>query len=273
MRKRAVGLTVIYALAILAVIVVNAPLAFIILTSFKPLAEIMQPNLNFSFTPTLENYRMLFSETFYFGKYISNSILVALLSTFIAALVSLPAAYGISRFGEMKRGVAFWILSIRMVPPVVFALPLFLLLRLFGLIDSIWGLTAVYLTSTVPLSVWILTTFMAEIPQSVEEAAMLDGASRGRILLSVILPLMGPGLVSVFILNFIFAWNEFFFALLMTQDRAVTFTVGMARFITGYSIYWGAIAAAATVSIVPMLIMTLLVQRYLVRGLTFGAVK
>ncbi|MCD6254399.1 MAG: carbohydrate ABC transporter permease [Thermotogae bacterium] len=273
MRKKHVSIAILYVLAAIAVVVINVPLVFIILTSFKPLAEIMQPTLKFSFMPTLENYRMLFSETFYFGRYISNSVLVALLSTVIAIAVSLPAAYGISRFGEMKKGVAFWILSIRMVPPVVFALPLFLLLRLIGLIDNIWGLTTVYLTSTVPLSVWILTTFMSEIPQSVEEAAMLDGASRGRILLSVMLPLMGPGLVSVFILNFIFAWNEFFFALLMTQDRAVTFTVGMARFITGYSIYWGAIAAAATISIAPMLIMTVFIQRYLVRGLTFGAVK
>lgn len=272
MRKRLKNF-VLYTLAIVSAVVINLPLAFIILTSFKPLAEIMQPQLKFTFTPTLENYKMLFSETFYFGKYITNSVIIALLSTVIAISVSLPAAYGISRFGEMKRGVAFWILSIRMVPPIVFALPLFLLLRLVGLIDSVIGLTFVYLTMTIPLSVWVLTSFMEEIPKSVEEAAMLDGATRGRILMRIILPLMKPGLVAVFILNFIFVWNEFFFALLMTQDKAVTFTVGMARFITGYSIYWGAIAAASTISIVPMIVVTVFVQRYLVRGLTFGAVK
>ncbi len=262
-----------YTTAVIAVGLINLPIVFIIITSFKPLTEIMQPHLKFSFTPTIENYKMLFSETFYLGKYVTNSVAVASLSTIVALGVSLPAAYGILRFGKMKKGVAFWILSIRMVPPVVFALPLFLLLRLIGLIDSILGLTFVYLTMTIPLSVWVLTSFMDEIPKSVEEAAMLDGATRGKILMKIILPLMKPGIVAVSILNFIFVWNEFFFALLMTQDRAVTFTVGMARFITGYSIYWGAIAAAATISIVPMLIVTMFVQRYLVRGLSFGAVK
>lgn len=269
-RKRHV---ILYTIAVLIVLLANFPIIFIVFTSFKPLVDIMQPSLNLSFAPTLDNYKALFSESFDFGKYIMNSIVIATLSTVIGVSVSIPAVYGISRFGEMKKGVAFWILSIRMVPPIVFALPLFLILRLVGLIDSSLGLILVYLTTTVPLSVWVLNTFLSEIPKSLEESAMLDGASRSRILLRIILPLIKPGIVAVFILNFIFSWNEFFFALLMTQDKAVTFTVGMARFVTGYSIYWGSIAAAATISMVPMLIMTILVQKYLVRGLTFGAVK
>jgi len=272
-RAKGYKAVLLYTLAIIVVLIMNSPVIFIIVTSFKPMAQIMQPSLSISFTPTLENYKMLFGESFNFGRYIVNSLEVATLSTIVAIVISIPAAYGISRFGEFKEGVAFWILSIRMAPPVVFALPFFLILRLLGLIDTIWGLVLVYLTSTVPLSVWILTTFMMDIPKSLEEAAQLDGAAPGKVLTSIILPLMKPGIVSVFILNFIFAWNEFFFAFLMTQDKAVTFTVGMARFITGYSIYWGAIAAAATISMIPMILVTFFMQRYLVKGLTFGAIK
>ncbi|RKX52018.1 MAG: carbohydrate ABC transporter permease [Thermotoga sp.] len=262
-----------YILAVVVVLIFNFPLVFVIVTSFKPLGEIMLPNLKFTFSPTLENYKMLFSETFPFGKYILNSITISLISTIGALAVAVPGSYGISRFGKVKKNVAFWILSIRMAPPVVFALPLFLILKWIKLIDTIPGLVMVYFTFTVPLSIWILNTFLMEIPKSVEESAMIDGATRGQILYRIIFPLLMPGIVAVFIMNFIFSWNEFFFALLMTMDRAVTITVGTARFVTGYSIYWGAICAASTISVIPMIIMTFLVQKYLVRGLTMGAIK
>ena len=264
---------ILYIIAIFTVMIVDFPVVFMFITSFKPISQIMVPNLKFSFTPTLENYKMLVTENFPLFKYLLNSFIISLCSAVIAIALSLPASYGISRFKEKKEGTDFWILSIRMAPPVVFALPMFLILKFFNIIDTRIGLILTYFTFTIPLAVWILKAFMMEIPKSLEEAAMLDGATRSYILLRIITPLMKPGIVSVFIIDFVFAWNEFFFALILTLDKATTLTVGTARFITGYSIYWGSIAGASMIAAIPMIILMFFVQKFLVRGLTMGAVK
>lgn len=260
--------------AIILVFVFDFPLLLLLVTSFKSTDVISAGEFRWIFRPVMDNYREIFANpSFPVGHYFLNSFLVASGSVAATLLLSIPAAYSMARFRTGGTGLSSWFLSFRILPPIVFALPMFLLARFYGLTDSVWSLIIAYLPFNVPFAIWVLRSFIAELPVDVEEAASVDGASRGRILASVVFPLLAPGVVAVGILTFIFSWNEFLYALMLTFQRAATMTVGTARFVTGYSILWGPISAAAVVAAIPMLALGFLVQRYLVQGLTLGAVK
>lgn len=169
--------------------------------------------------------------------------------------------------------MALTILSFRIIPPVVFALPMFILMVSYHLYDTPLALILAYLTFNLPLTIWVLRSFIRDIPVEIDEAAMVDGASVWRILIRIITPLLGPGISSVALLNIFFSWNEFLFALMLTSSRAVTMTLGTAKFITGYSILWGPISAASVIGMLPMVILGFFFQKRLVRGLTLGALK
>ena len=141
---------------------------------------------------------------------------------------------------------------------------MFLLVRFYGLADSVWSLLIAYLPANIPFAIWVLRSFVRELPVDIEEAAAVDGASPAKVLVSIVLPLLRPGILAVGILTFIFSWNEFLYALMLTLQRGATMTVGTARFVTGYSILWGPISAAAVVAAIPMLTLGFLVQRFLV---------
>jgi len=226
------------------------------------------------FTPTLQNYARLFKfSTFPFAKYFVNSVIISLGSTALALVLGIPTAYGLARFNIGGPNLAFTILSFRIVPPIVFALPMFLLMRSYHLIDTPWALILAYLTFNLPLTVWVLRSFIKDIPVELDEAAMIDGAGLWRVVIQVIVPLLGPGIFSVALLDIIFSWNEFLFALILTSTKAATMTLGTARFITGYSVLWGPLSAASIVGMLPMVILGVLFQRRLVRGLSLGALK
>ena len=160
-----------------------------------------------------------------------------------------------------------------MLPPVVFLIPMGMLFMSYHLLDTKFGLIIVYLTFNIPFATWTLKSFIEEIPREIEESALIDGAGRLGVITKVTFPLCAPGLVAVSLICFIFSWNEFLYALVLTSLRAVTMTVGTARFLTGYAIWWGDISAAATVAMIPVIILGFLSQKYLVRGLTLGAIK
>lgn len=264
----------IYISIICIILILNFPIIYILLTSFKERADIITTPPKCLFSPTLDHYKTIFlGPTFPFWKYIITSLTVSFGSSLLSILLGLPAAYSISRYGTGGKNFPFWVLSIRMAPPIVFALPLFILMRTYGLIDTRAGLILSYLIFNIPLSVWVLRSFIREVPIEIEESARVDGCTVWGVLGRIVIPLIKPGLAAVFILNFIFSWNEFLFTLLLTSNRAVTLTVGTAKFITGYSVYWGDIAAATMSAAVPMIILGLVVEKHLVRGLTFGAVK
>jgi len=260
-------------LALLFVLLISFPVLNLIWTSLRPDAETMAGDPT-KFTFTLQNYAQLVEfRAFPFAKYFFNSIVVSLGSTFLALLLGIPAAYGLARFNIGGANMAFTILSFRIVPPIVFALPMFLLMRSYRLIDTYWALILSYLTFNLPLTVWVLRSFIKDIPIELDEAAMLDGASLWCIIVRVVVPLLGPGIFSVAVLNIIFSWNEFLFALILTSTKAATLTLGTARFITGYSVMWGPLSAASIVGMLPMILLGVLFQKRLVRGLTLGAVK
>lgn len=264
----------IFCLLILVVLVLNFPIIFMFITSFKEDNLIMLTRPVWIFRPVLEHYRALFTNPIFpFNRFILNSVLAAGGGTALALAISLPAAYSIARFRTGGKSFAFTVLSLRMAPPIVFAIPMYVLMRYYGLIDSVMALIIVYLTFNIPLSVWVLRSFIEDLPAELEETAMVDGCTRWGALFRITVPLLRPGIGAVIILNFIFSWNEFLFAFFLTFDKAVTAPVGTAKFVTGYIILWGNIAAASVIAILPALILGLVMQRQLVRGLTLGAIK
>lgn len=203
-----------------------------------------------------------------------NSIVVSVTNSILSVLVGSAAAYGLARFPlRGKRHVWFWIISNRMLSPVVVALPFFLLATRLGLTDTRLALILVDLTFNVPLVVWIMLGFFQAIPRAIDEAAYVDGASPIRALLTIGLPLALPGLAVSFIFAFIFSWNELMFALVLTRNAARTMPVLTTTFLTGMGVRWGAMAATSAATVLPILIVSLAVSRYIVRGLTLGAVK
>lgn len=272
MKGKTVSNILTYVILLFASIIALIPIIWTFHLSIKPnnLLYVLPPVLKFK--PTAEHYLKVF--TYYpFAKYILNSVIVTTVSTLITLIVSFPAAYSIGRFKTGGDNFSFWVLSIRMLPPIVFAVPMFILIQSYGLLDTWWALILVYLTFNIPLAVWIIKSFVEDLPEECEEAAMLDGCSRLKAMVTITLPLITPALIAVAILNFIFSWNEFLFALILTFTEARTVQVGAAEFVTGYAIHWGSVAAAGSVATIPTLVFTMLARRYLVRGLTMGTVK
>jgi multiple sugar transport system permease protein len=228
------------------------------------------------FAPTLTHYYDAFL-TRSFGQYLLTSITVATLSTICAVTLGTLTAYGLARFrlrAKLDQRLSMWILSTRMFPPIVTAVPLFLMMRDLRLLNTLTSLVIVYTALNLPFVVWMMRGFFRELPRELEEAAMVDGDSRLGALVRVILPLVTPGLAATAVFCLIVSWNEFLLALVLTQtDASMTLPVGIAGRVTQYEIKWGVMSAAGVVAMIPILVFAMAVQRYLVRGLSLGAVK
>jgi multiple sugar transport system permease protein len=264
-------------LLVLALVTALAPVYWMLTISLK--TEVDQfaiPPKWFSFSPTLQHYTDAFV-TRSFGQYLLTSAIVAVVSTFFALLIGTLAAYALTRFRlpyNLDRKLSLWILSTRMFPAIVTAVPLFLMMRDLRLLNTKASLIIVYTAFNLPFVVWMMRGFFAEVPRDLEEAALVDGESRLGALVRVVLPLVSPGLAATAVFCLIVSWNEFLFALVLTQtDAAMTLPVGIAGRVTQYEIKWGVMSAAGVVAMMPILIFALAMQRYLVRGLSLGAVK
>jgi multiple sugar transport system permease protein len=266
-----------YCLAAVALIAALAPVYWLITISLKhEIDQFAYPPRWTGFAPTWQHYAEAFSNGS-FGAYFTNSVLLAAMSTLAALLIGVPASYGLTRFEwphKWNHRIADWILSTRMLPPIVTIVPLFLMLREMHLINSLIGLAIVYTAFNLPFVVWMMRGFFEEVPKEIEEAAMLDGESRVGALLRIVLPLVKPGLAATAVFCLVVAWNEFLFALILTQtNAAITLPVGIASRVTQYEIKWGAMSAAGVVAMLPVLVFATAAQKYLVRGLSLGAVK
>jgi multiple sugar transport system permease protein len=266
-----------YFVVIAALLVTLAPIYWMVTISFKrEVDQFAVPPRWFSFSPTLEHYVDAFVARS-FGQYLFNSLFVAASSTICALILGTLAAYALARFRlpyRLDRKLALWILSTRMFPAIVTAVPLFLIMRDLRLVNTRLALVIVYTGFNLPFVVWMMRGFFAEVPRDLEEAALVDGDSRLGAFWRVSLPLVMPGLAATAVFCLIVSWNEFLFALVLTQtDDAMTLPVGIAGRVTQYGIKWGAMSAAAVVAMIPILAFALSVQKYLVRGLSLGAVK
>jgi ABC-type glycerol-3-phosphate transport system permease component len=260
------------------VLVSLLPLLFIAVTSFKPegIARAMPPR--WLFRPTLENYKHVLlggnGLTQGFDRLLTNSFIVTLGSTLLTIAIAVPAAYALSiRTFRPRRFLASWLLSTYMFPPIVAVIPIFILAGNLNLIDTYWVLIVPYAAFNLPISVWILRASILQIPYEVQEAAMVDGASRFVVLRRIIGPLLGPTVATAAILTAILSWNEYLFALSLTRTAARTAPVGQQEFTGMFGTQWGALTAGSALMIAPIVVMTLLVRRRIITGLTLGAVK
>lgn len=250
------------------------PIFWMVLSSVKPPDVVQAIPPIWSFTPTLHNYDDALYGTASMASLITHSFVVAALTTLLTLAAGLPAAYALTRVRfRGRRFVGNWILSTIMFPPVVSAIPVFIIVGQLGLMDTYPALVIPYTAFNLPIIIWMLRSFVRQIPQEIEEAALIDGSSHAMVVRRIILPLIAPGLASAAILCFLFSWNEFLFALTLTRSTVKTAPVGISQFTGMYGTQWGDLTAASTVIAAPVLVMTLVLRRRIVQGLTFGAVK
>ena len=255
------------------VVVAVGPVYWAVSTAFKSRADAFAYPPAFTFSPSLDSYKVLF-DRFAFGDPIVNSLIICTLSTGIAVVVGSLAAYALSRFRVPGgRVLMFVLLSVRMFPAIALALPLYLLLTKNGLFDSRLGVIAAYTAFSIPIVVWMMRSFFEDVPMALDEAALMDGHSRLSVLTRVVAPLSTPGLVATATFVVILLWNEFLIATVLTSSKAVTIPVAVTGLYTDRGIEWDKMAAAGSLAILPVVFFTLLIHKYLVRGLTFGAVK
>lgn len=251
------------------------PFYWAIVSSLKTGSSLFQVEL-WPGNPTLDNYVALFREQ-PFARNILNSLIVAVVATGLSLFLALTAAYALGRIRFRGRtAMLLIILSVSMFPQIAVLSGLFDLIRAIGLYDTLSGLVLANLILTLPFVTWVLTTFMREMPRELEQAAIVDGASDWRILTRVFLPIMGPALSASGLLAFILAWNEFMFALtftLSTEQRTVPVAIALISGATAYELPWGKVMAACVIVTVPLIVLVLALQRYIISGLTAGAVK
>jgi multiple sugar transport system permease protein len=261
-----------YALVIVLVVLIMFPFVWLLQMSFKTDQDIFAFPPKLLFQPTLDNYLALWDSDF--RRSFANSAIASSVSTLLAMLVGVPGAYALSRTTIKAEGqLSLLILASRMAPPIAFTIPYFLVYRHLELIDTLTGLVIIYLTFNLSLVVWLMRSFFDATPRALEEAAWIDGAGLWQGFYKIVLPLSGPGLAATAILCFLYSWNDFFFALILTRTEAMTAPVAVVNFMNYEGWEWGKIAAGGTMVMLPVLFFSILVRRFLVHGLTAGALK
>jgi len=249
------------------------PIFWMLSMSFKEKVDALAMPPKWIFNPTLSNYLYAILSRGFIRFYF-NSILIGLTSTILVLAIAIPSAYTLSRLDfKGKKDLGFWILTTRMAPPVGILIPYFLIFRKLGLIDTRISIIVMHVAINLPLSIWILKGFFKEVPGEMEEAAFIDGSSRWGAFFRVILPLTAPGIGATSILCFILSWNELMFALTLSGTHSKTVPVALYNFIAYLEIHWGPLMAASTLILLPVMIFFIIVQKQLVKGLTFGALR
>lgn len=276
-RMSRVQTAIVAAILLVALAFFMFPVIWMFLTSFKTEAEYFHyPPVFIPKDFSLRNYinAMAMPPNGRGGlQGLRDSLIIASASTLVSVLVGSLAAYSLARFKTGGDNFSFWILSTRMFPPVASALPLFLIFKQVRLLDTHLALITANTIFNLPFVIWLLKGFFEELPVELEEAALIDGCTQWGAFIRVALPLITPGLVATALFSFVFAWNEFMFALLLTRRNVRTLTIIVPSLVGGHEILWGEIAAIGTIAIIPGVVLSLLLQRYLIRGLTLGAVK
>ncbi len=260
------------ALILVATFFMLVPILWIFMAAFKNHIDVFQ--LKLFFRPTLENFVAVFELPYDLGNKLLNSTIVAFVTVVFAIPIATMAAYSFSRFrlkGETAMLVT--ILATQFVPAVVIILPFFVMFRNIGLLDTRLGLILVNLAIVMPFAIWMIKGFIDGIPLDTEEAAMVDGSSRLQVIRNIVLPMAAPGLLTAGIFCFIIAWNEFLFALILTNKYAVTLPIGLALFKAEEGDLWNLLSAAGIIIMVPMFVLALIIRKYFVQGMTMGAVR
>jgi sorbitol/mannitol transport system permease protein len=249
------------------------PIAWMVMASFKTEVQAVQTPPLIIFSPTLINYRDIFAEADYL-HFAANSVIIAVGATFLTLLVGVPAAFAMAFYPSHRtRGLLLWMLSTKMLPAVGVLVPIYLLCRDLGLLDSRTALIVINMMSNLPIAVWMLFTFFRDLPKDIIEASRIDGANLRQVLVHVLLPLVMPGIASTALLGVILCWNEAFWSLNLTSAGAAPLTAFIASFSSPEGLFFAKLSAASTMAVAPILVFGWFSQRQLVQGLTFGAVK
>ena len=271
---RRIRTLIIVALAALLLAVWAFPVLWALATSFKTERDVLAYPPTLIFEPTLRNYRDVLFGSASLLPNLASSVVVAGVSTLATLLLAIPAAYALARLEFPGRRVSgFYILATQMLPPVGLIIPYYLVLQKAGALDTYWGLIVIYLTFSLPFAIWLMVSYFEDVPREMEEAALLDRAGRLRALWYVILPQVRGGIAVTTIFVFLNAWNEFLFAVVLGGNRVRTVTVAMFNFISVEQTLWAKLAAGAMLAMAPVILLGLLAQRHIVKGLTVGAVK
>ena len=274
MKPSAVRSTLLLAVAVSMLLVWTFPVVWGLLTSLKSERDVLAYPPSVIFEPTVGNYRDVFFGATTIVPNLVSSVIVSTLTTAVTMLFAIPAAYALARLElPFKRGAGFYVLATQMLPPVGLVIPYFLILRGVGWTDTYQGLVLVYLTFALPFAIWLLVSYFEEIPREMEEAALLDRAGRLRALWHVILPQARGGIAVTVVFVFLNSWNEFLFAVVLGGNTVRTVTVAMFNFISLEQTQWARLAAAAMAGMAPVIVLGLLAQKHIVKGLTVGAVK
>ena len=250
------------------------PVLWAFLTSFKTERDVLAYPPMFFFTPTLSNYKEVLFGTSSILPNLWSSLVVTCSATFLTLCFAIPAAYSLARLRyPFRRSSGFYILATQMLPPVGLVIPYYLALQRFGWLDTYSGLVIIYLTFSLPFAIWLLVSYFEDIPCEMEEAALLDRAGRWRALWFIVLPQVGGGIAVTTVFVFLNAWNEFMFAVVLGGNRVRPVTVAMFNFISVEQTQWAKVAAGSMVAMAPVILLGLLAQRHIVKGLTVGAVK
>ncbi len=255
----------------IAMVAVLFPFLWIFLASLKPPVELSRPSL-FGFEPTSVNWSEVWLDS-PFARYFLNSVVVGGLTVIISLIVGAPAAYAFSRFRTGGTGLRFVILAAQMMPPALFIIPFFLMAYYVGLLDTVWAVAIAHLTFIAPLVTWFLIGFFEDVPRDLEEQAMVDGCTRWQAFVRVVLPAARPGMAAAGLFAFIMSWNEMFYALMLAGGHSKTLPVAIAGYWTFRGVDMGKMSVAITSAMIPVMIASFFVQRYLVRGLGGGALR
>jgi multiple sugar transport system permease protein len=271
-RRKDVRLALRYLIACLLVVIFVFPVYWLFIISFKTPDEIFAfPPVWYPKSIQFSNYFVLFKDGD--AKTVLNSLILASVSTFFAMILGTMAAYSLVRFKTGGENLAVWIISQRMMPPVAIVFPVFLLYVFFGWVDTFFGLILLYTAFNLPYVIWMMRGYIEDIPLELEESALVDGCSRWEVLWKVVMPMARSGLFATAVFTFVFAWNEFLFALVLTRTEVTTYTVQVTHYFGGQSNFWAKIAAMSVLGTIPVFIAVATMQRYLVRGISMGAVK
>ena len=261
-----------YLVALILVVIFVFPVYWLFIISFKTPDEIFAfPPVWYPNSIQFANYAVLFKDGD--AATVGNSLILASVSTFFAMILGTIAAYSLVRFKTGGENLAVWIISQRMMPPVAIVFPLFLLYVWMGWVDTYFGLILLYTAFSLPYVIWMMRGYIEDIPLELEESALVDGCTRWEVLWKVVLPMARSGLFATTVFTFIFAWNDFLFALVLTRTEVTTYTVQVTHYFGGQSNFWAKIAAMSVLGTIPVFFTVAIMQRYLVRGISMGAVK
>jgi multiple sugar transport system permease protein len=259
---------------ILVALISCIPFLWIVMSAFKDRMDIMSPTLNLFFKPTLSNFKEAFGPSGSFSIYLRNSLIIGISNVLLCLITGVPTAYSFSRYYMLgAKHFYFYILTTRMCPGIAVALPLYIWFKNLNLLGTIPGVILAHTTFNLALVIYLMKSLFDAIPKEIDRAALVDGYSEWQVFTRVILPIARPAIASTAFLAFIYSWNEFLFAMLLGGRAARTLPSAFPGLVTALGTYWGQLCAVSTVIAIPVIIMAILLQRYLVQGLTLGAVK